>query len=191
MSLKIHPVIEKVKEGIANKAFIHNEWYLQHHIEVVLSLSKEFSKIENVEFTLDMELLVWMHDYGKIFECNKRYDKYQVFLQECGLSNGISKKIVNWIIEMDAKNNLHNADIEVQIVSSADGVSHLITPFYMFYWRENSNHNIEEILKENRRKLEADWCKKITLDFAREKYVAFYNSLSTQFEAGIGLTKNA
>ncbi len=186
MSHLLRPVIEKIKEGIANKTFLHNEWYLQHHLEVVLFLAKEFAKHENVEFTPIMELLAWMHDYGKIFGCNKEYNNYRAFLLENGIDSEVSKKIVKWISEIDAKHNLHNAEIEVQIISSADGVSHLITPFYMFYWRENTNLRIEEILKENRRKLEVDWDKKITLNFAKEKYCFFYNSLRSQFETGIG-----
>ena len=183
----IYPIMERIKEGIGNKKFIHNEWYLQHHIEVVLSLSKEFSKHENVEFTPTMELLVWMHDYGKIFGCNKDYNNYLSFLLKNGIDNKVSKKIVERISEIDSKHNLYNAGIEVQIISSADGVSHLITPFYMFYWRENGNLSIEEILIENRKKLEVDWNIKITLTFAKEKYFSFYNSLRTQFKSCNGV----
>ncbi len=184
MKYNIFHIVNKIKDAASKPSFCHSDWYLKYHLEIVLSLAQEFSIYENVKFTYIIELLVWMHDFGKIFNCNKEYDKYLFFLIENDVDIKIANQIVNWITEIDAKCNLNKSAIEVQIVSSADAVSHLISPFYMFYWKENAHICTENILKENRRKLEIDWQKKITLNSVKEIYFPFYESLKYQFNIG-------
>lgn len=177
-SKKIIPII---KSQISSKFFIHNEWYEKYHINVVLKIAIEITEEEGFVFNDDMRTIVWMHDYGKIFLCDKEYEKYYKFLYSISLSKKWSRKIVSSIKEIDQKNRLNESDIVVKIISTADGISHIITPFYMFFWRENSTEKIDYILKENRRKLDIDWNKKIVMEKYKKRYLHHYLSLKQQF----------
>lgn len=95
-------------------------------------------------------------------------------------------KIIQGVKLIDEKDDLENSSIEVQIASSADGASHLVGPFYLLYWRENHLMQIEDILSENRRKLDIDWNKKIILPEVKEAFKERYVSLGELFNSSLG-----
>jgi hypothetical protein len=163
------------------KTFRHCSWYKKYHLDVVYQLTDEFSELYGITFNHYMKAAVWMHDYGKICSVDRKYDQYMCFMEEIGFSNNQIDIIIDMVIEIDKKDRLETSSLPIKIISSADGVSHLRTPFFMFYWWENSLVDIEDILKENRRKLEVDWSKKIVLPEVRKKYEYLYNSLMVQF----------
>ena len=74
----------------------------------------------------------------------------------------------------DKKEQLRNAPLELQIVSSADGASHLVGPFYEIFWKEFHNWSYEELIKENRRKTIIDWEKKIVLPEVKKAFLQRY-----------------
>ncbi len=59
--------------------------------------------------------------------------------------------------------DLNESPIEVRIVSSADGASHFIGPFYYTYFHENSGMNLGDIFESNVKKANKDWNRKIVL----------------------------
>ena len=77
--------------------------------------------------------------------------------------------------------DLHEAPLEVQIVASADGCSHMVGPFLSLYWREHPEMTTEELMAANRAKLEKDWTRKITLPEARATFATRHESLLAQF----------
>lgn len=95
-------------------------------------------------------------------------------LTEMGFAPDFVERAVSYIAHMNKKLevDLHEAPLEVQIVASADGCSHMVGPFMAEYWRENASLSVDELLQANIRKLTKDWERKIVLPEAREAFAA-------------------
>ena len=81
--------------------------------------------------------------------------------------------------------DLHHVPIEVQIVSSADGCSHMIGPFLNIFWHEATDatftgKTFERLMDLNRRKIDKDWTRKIVLPEARAAFEQRYTFLRQQ-----------
>lgn len=177
---------QSIKELIADKSFIHHEWFLNYHIEIVERIALELCDSYHPEADKELVLsLVWFHDYGKIIDFPNEHEATQerglAKLLDLGFDAEFAKKVVDGIALIDKKDALSESSIEIQITSSSDGASHLIGPFYSLFWREHPNMEIEHILLENNRKLEVDWQKKITLPEVRSAMESRYTSLKEQF----------
>src|SRR3989344_2352803 len=153
---------EKFKQEVirlaSNPEFVHHDWFVKWHLEVVDKIS--------------MELL----DY---------YPEADKELEEVGFDVAFTEKAVKYIEILDKKMefDLRKAPIEVQIVSSADGCSHLVGPFFHFWWRENANKSIEELMADNNFKMDKDWNRKIVLPEARQAFEARYKIIREQVGA--------
>lgn len=183
----MHEKIDKFKYHVKslcdNPNFIHNAWYFEYHLQIVEKISSNLClqyPTANKNLTL---LLVWLHDYKKIAQYNTTEivdQKYvERVLQQFGFDDSIISKSLEYVIQIDLKENLSNIDVplEVKIISSADGASHLLSPFYFIYWKENYEDTIEEIISENLRKLKIDWEKKIVLPELQDQIKPIYHSL--------------
>jgi hypothetical protein len=174
-------VIEKAD----NPKFLHHEWYVKHHLEIVekisLELCKKYRKA-NKDLVL---LLVWLHDYGKIVTQSDQYsyDAGRIKLVEIGFQKDFIDKAILYVQIIDKKSeiDLNNSPIEIKIVSSADGASHMIGPFYGIYIYENYDKNFDELMKNNLAKLEKDWNRKIVLPEVKKMFAERYKFLSEQF----------
>lgn len=177
--------IEKLKSVVTEKAsreeFVHNKWFIKWHIEIVehiaLQLTKHYPEADKNIVTV----IAWMHDYGKIVNFAKQYDYALVdegknLLIEIGFEPEFAEKVSANIKTLDSKIDLDRANIETQIVSSADGCSHLVGPFISLYWWENPQKNYKEIMSENTRKLSVDWENKVTLKEARDIYQQMHDN---------------
>ena len=173
MQEKIKAFKEHVKEASANPQFIHHEWFVRWHLEIVEKIAHELLQ-KYPEADRDVvSVMVWLHDYGKILDFDNQYEKTissgMTKLTEIGFTQYFARRAVDYVAHMDRKMevDLHEAPIEVQIVASADGLSHMIGPFMSCWWKEQSARSVEQLMDDNRKKIAKDWERKITLPEAR------------------------
>lgn len=171
----------EVKKASVNPKFIHHQWFLKYHLEIVEKIALELCKYypqANKDMVL---LLVWLHDYEKIIDFKNQYNTTHTVgskkLLELGFNKEFVEKAILYVNIFDNKSNISKAPIEVKIVSSADGASHLIGPFYAIYWKEHSQQSCEDLIKENRRKALVDWNKKIVLPEVKKAFLSRYKLL--------------
>ena len=173
-------MITRLKEEIVRSAnnpdFIHHAWYVKYHLEVIEDIANE---LLNVYRSADRELvqvLVWIHDYGKmITDVDDRRATLihgRKKLLDIGFEATFVDRVIEYVDIMDknASIDLSDSPIEVQIVSSADGCSHLVGPFFHLWFWENPTRPFEELMASNQRKAERDWERKIVLPEAREAF---------------------
>ncbi len=158
-----------------NPAFEHSAWYVEYHLKIVSAIAEDCLQNHPSADGDLVRTLVWLHDYGKALAGP---ESTEVTLREGRrklLEVGFDQDFVDVVISAmrlvdDHDGDLTSAPIEVQIVSSADGCSHLIGPFMFLYWYENPNQPIQALLSENLRKLTVDWEDKVTLPYLRRRF---------------------
>lgn len=181
---------QHVTEVAADPAFLHHKWFVRWHLEVVQRIANELCEHYPEVDRYFIELLVWLHDYGKILDFEHEYtmsDASRKKLTEIGFSTDVIERAVSYIEILDKKLevDLHTAPIEVQIVSSADGCAHMTGPFMYVFWHEATdktfpNKTLDELMTLNLKKLHKDWDYKIVLPEARDAFKDRYTYLCQQ-----------
>ena len=183
---KIVAFRELVKEAASNPQFVHHKWFVQWHLEIVEKIASELCEYYPDADRELVEVMVWLHDYGKIVDFEHEHvatlSEGPKALARVGFSADFAQTAVNYIEILDKKLevDLHEAPIEVQIVSSADGCSHMIGPFFHLYWYEHADKPYHELMISDRAKIDKDWNRKIVLPEAREAFEARYKFLVEQ-----------
>jgi len=191
----MHDKIEAFRQHViiasANPAFIHHKWFVPWHLEIVAKLADELcDHYPDADRDL-VRLMAWLHDYGKILDYDNQYavtlTAGRQKLAELGFPPEYIDRAISNIETLDKKLevDIHQANIEVQIVSSADGCSHMVGPFMNIFWNEATDKTFagkeyEALMELNRIKLDKDWQYKIVLPEARAAFEPRYRFLREQ-----------
>lgn len=173
---QIDILIAEIKKASRNPLFPHHTWFVKYHLEIVEKIALELcDKYPHADKELVL-LLVWFHDYGKIVDYKNQYEATLTLgkekLLELHFPKDIVKKIITYMKIFDGKEAIGSSPIEIQIVSSADGASHLIGPFFSLYWKEHPAMTAEELMIENRRKALIDWEQKMILPEIKKAFLS-------------------
>lgn len=187
MDTSLSKLRSEITKLASNTSFIHHEWFATWHLEIVEQIALELADYYPQANRNMVIAMVWMHDYAKIIDYNRQHDDDLVkqgasVLMGLGFDGTFAKQVADNIKIMDSKHELEKSNIEVQIVSSADGCSHLVGPFFKLYWREHPQMSVQDLLAENRRKLTVDWAQKVTLPEAKRAFKVRYKLAMEQTE---------
>lgn len=173
-------------ESASAPGFVHHTWYVRYHLEIVERIALELTeRYPDADRDL-VRILVWLHDYGKTVDREDQHGATlsagRVALSEVGFDPAFIDRAIAYADLMDRKLDvdLSGAPLEVRIVSSADGCSHLVGPFFHLWWWEHADRPFEQLMADNRHKLIQDWTRKIVLPEARAAFGARYHLLMEQ-----------
>jgi hypothetical protein len=184
MKEKIEQLKQHVIEQCGKDTFRNHKWFVKYHLEIIEKLvneSLQYFRDANEEI---LNIMIWTHDYAKITAKSKE-DEYTTqrirpLLQQLNFEEEIIRKVMLNIDILDKKENLHKSPIEVQLMSSIDGVAHLIGPFFSTWYYENPQKDFESLMQDNLRKAQKDWNKKVILPLFREKFQERHNIVLEQ-----------
>jgi len=181
MKVRIEKLKEKVRKDCENPNFFHHTWFYNYHLliveQIALELCNKYPEADNEI----VQSLVWLHDYGKIVDFDNQYKATipyaKKLLAKLAFPKDIISKILSYIELYDKykEQDFRKVPLEVQIVSSADGVSHLVGPFYYIYFYEYSDMSIDELIRSNIEKAKRDWNKKIVLPEVKRAFKKRYD----------------
>lgn len=188
---KIVAFREHVKAAASDPNFVHHKWFVKWHLEIVEKLAIEFCGHHTDADRGAVEVLVWLHDYGKLFDYEHQYETTlkagRQKLAELGFPQVFVDEVMVFaeLIDKKMEVDLHQAPIEVQIVSSADGCSHMVGPFLKIFWNQATDptfagKEFTELMQLDRKKIDKDWSRKIVLPEARQAFEQRYRFLCEQ-----------
>jgi hypothetical protein len=169
MSDKIKRLKDHVVNVSSDEDFVHHKWFIKYHLEIVHAISMELSEIYDKSDPELIEVMVWLHDYGKILDYNNQeemlFKEGRKLLENLEFNDEFINKVMGYLqlFEKKMEVDLSNSPIEVKIVSSADAASHFFGPFFFLWWYENPEKDFEDLMKDNMAKAEKDWYRKIVL----------------------------
>ncbi len=161
--------------------FVHHRWYVEYHLVLVERIARELCDVYPDADCGLVQILVWLHDYGKLIDRANEHAATlaygQAALLACGLGPDLVARALRYYELFERYDAIARAPLEVRIASSADGAAHLVGPFYAIWWHEHPERDIPMLMADNRRKALIDWDKKIVLPEVRAAFAARHRLL--------------
>jgi hypothetical protein len=176
MENKLNKFKDIVKDNCKNIDFEYKEWFVADHLEIVERIAMELCDIYKEANRDVVTALVWFHDFGKPIDIkNEREltkEKGLEALRNIGFTEDFINKVFKYWERMEMKNeiDISKEDIEVQIVSTADGASHFVGQFYSGFFSDEPNKGIRWVREEIRKKIKVDWERKIVLPEVKKTF---------------------
>jgi len=190
---KIDTFKAHVREASANPAFNHHVWFVKWHLEIVERIALELSEYYPEADRDLLEVMAWLHDYGKILDYDNPKQKQLTLsegrkkLLELGFAPDFVERAIANIDLLDQHMTIDIAQtpIEAQIISSADGCSHLTGIFMPVFWNFETDATFKdrtytELMAGNAKKARKDWERKILLPEARRAFGWRYRAILEQ-----------
>lgn len=162
--------------------FAYREWFVNDHLLIVERIAMELcDKYPHADRSVVLAL-VWFHDFGKPIDEDNEREITKTAGVEAMRSVGfpadfIDRVLASWTrMEMKDEIDISKEDIEVQIVSTADGASHFVGKFYPTYFMDNPEEGMAETVDRLKEKMAKDWNRKIVLPEVREAFKARYQA---------------
>lgn len=96
-----------VIEIAGNPDFIHHDWFVEHHLLVLERICFELCDIYSEADRDVVQMLVWLHDYGKIInhadEYNETRRSGKAKLREMGFSESYASMLLGYVDIIDSK----------------------------------------------------------------------------------------
>lgn len=176
---------EKFKQYVIqlakNPGFKHYKWFVKYHLDIVEKIALELYDIYPDADKQTVLVLVWLHDFGKIAGGSNHEEESQInqtegrkTLLDLGFEDQFVNKVLQYVEILNKKENLDVAPIEVKIVSSADGASHFVGPFYTLWWYEKPEKDIDALIQDNIAKANKDFNVKIVLPEVKKAFEPRY-----------------
>jgi hypothetical protein len=143
--------------------FIHHQWFVAHHLNIIEQIVEELlTRYPQADADI-CRAMIWVHDWGKILtnkgteeEESTRHEITHT-LPDFGFTAPQIKHIHAVYDEMESlKPAGPDFLIETKIISSADGLSHYVGPFFALYWYENPQKSVGELIADNLHKATRD-----------------------------------
>lgn len=182
MDALIESLIGHVSDTCDTGDFEYREWFVPYHLRVVDDIAMRLcDSYPDVDRDL-VRVLVWTHDYSKPLTHGKGEEKERLIpmvrtaLGGLGFEDAYIARVASLLALIESKDerDLAGMPIEVRIVSSADGASHFMSPFFYSYFHTGGGNSLAEVMDAVRKKAQRDWDRKIVLpearDLVRERY---------------------
>lgn len=165
-----------VIENCNNENFEYREWMVKDHLMIVERIAMELCDL-HPEADRDLVFaLVWFHDFGQPIDLANKYETTRTKGVEALRSVGMSEEFINkvleaWLVmEKCQEVDISKEAIEVQIISSADGASHITGKFYATYFLDDPSEAVSTIEKRLKKKMDRDWERKIALPEVKKSF---------------------
>lgn len=183
MQDKLETLRQRVVEINSEPNFVHNCWYAQWHLQIVANIAAELTQHYPKADKQVVEAAAWLHDIGKALGSKvSNAEEARKILKENLFAPEFVEKVVQTIDRMDRFNDfdISTESVEVQIVSSADGCSHLVGPFMPIFVYEFHDRPFFDLMRGNANKARIDWNRKIVLPEARKAFKKYYEATLVQ-----------
>lgn len=183
---KLFELKQTIIHACGNPSFKHHQRFVKRHLEIVECIAEELCE-KYPEADKDIvQIMIRLHDYGKILASENPDEttlvEWKKLLEQIWFSNDLIVKAIDYIEILDKKLSLdlHDAPIEVKIISSADAYSHFIGPFFYLYRYENPSKPFEQLMQDNIKKAQKNRERKIVLPEVKEAVKNYYEFVLMQ-----------